>query len=98
MSDKMILDTVTRMLKSSGVSFVALFGSRAKGLAKSNSDIDLLIDFPKGRKYTIFDLGGIQYELEAKTGLKVDLVTKSSLNPLLKPEVIGTMKPIYDAG
>lgn len=98
MSDQMILNTVEKVLRNNGVSSVALFGSRAKGLAKLNSDLDLLIDFPKGRKYTIFDLGGIHSELEAKTGLKVDLVTKSGLNPLLRSEVMNTMVSIYDAG
>lgn len=89
-------DTIARVLEGRGIVFVGMFGSRAKGTASDNSDVDLMIQFGSGRRYGIFDLGGIKMDLEKELGKKVDLVTPSSLSPLLKDEIMKNMNPIYD--
>ncbi len=89
-------DTIGRVLKGRGVIFVGIFGSRAKGTATENSDIDLVIQFDKDKKYGIFALGGIKMDLEKELGKKVDLVTPSSLSPLLKDEIMKSVESIYD--
>ena len=89
-------DTIGRVLKGRGIVFVGIFGSRAKGTATKNSDIDLMIQFDKKKKYGLFDLGGIKMDLEEKLGKKVDLITPSSLSPLLKDEIMKSMESIYD--
>jgi len=75
---------------------VGIFGSRTKGVATENSDIDLMIQFDKKKKYGLFDLGGIKMDLEKELGKKVDLVTPFSLSPLLKDEIMKSMESIYD--
>jgi uncharacterized protein len=69
-----------------GASRVRLFGSRAKGAAAPDSDLDLLVDLAPGRD--LFDLIEMKQELEAVTGLRVDLVTEKSLSKYLRARII----------
>lgn len=73
---------VKPILKKHLVRRAAIFGSFARGEAKKNSDIDLLIEPPK--KMTLFGLAGLKFDLEDKLGRKVDIVTYKSLYPRLK--------------
>jgi predicted nucleotidyltransferase len=58
-----------------------LFGSFARNEETSDSDIDILVQFIPEAKISLFDYGGIVYELEEKTGRKVDLVQEKMLKP-----------------
>lgn len=79
---------IVKILKKNGVVRAGIFGSFAKGKAKKNSDIDLLIQF-KGQK-SLLDLVGLQQELEEKFGRKFDLLTYKSINYLLKDSILGS--------
>ncbi len=74
------------ILKKNDVVKAGIFGSYATGEAKKNSDIDILIQPPKG-----IGLGfiGIKLELEEKLGKKVDLLTYRSVHPYLKKYILG---------
>jgi predicted nucleotidyltransferase len=54
-----------------------VFGSIVRGTDRDGSDLDLLVDTLPG--VTLFDLGGLQNDLEAILGVKVDLVTSAGL-------------------
>ena len=54
---------VIPILRAHGVIRAGVFGSQAREQADSESDLDLLVQFEKGR--TLFDLAGLQQELEA---------------------------------
>ncbi|MCK5282407.1 MAG: nucleotidyltransferase family protein [Nanoarchaeota archaeon] len=75
------------ILKKNGVVKAGLFGSVARGEARKNSDIDMLIKF-KGRK-SLFDLVGLQLELEEKFKRKFDVLTYKSIYPPLKKTILG---------
>lgn len=70
------------VLKKSGVTHSTLFGSTARGEAKKNSDIDLLVEMKKSS--TLLDFVQLKQNLEKRLGKKVDLSTFASLNPKLK--------------
>ncbi len=70
------------ILKQAGVIRSSLFGSVVRGEANAESDIDILIEFPKGKN--LLDFVGLEMELEGVLGQKVDLVTFKSVHPLLK--------------
>ena len=76
---------IVSILKKNGVTKAAIFGSYARGDAKKNSDIDILIKPPMG-----IGLGfvGIKLELEEKLGRKVDLLTYNSIHPYLKKYIL----------
>ena len=73
------------ILKKNKVVRAGIFGSYARGEAKKKSDIDILIQPPKG-----MGLGfvGIKLELEQKLGRKVDLLTYKSIHPYLKKYIL----------
>lgn len=54
-----------------------VFGSVVHGTDEEGSDIDILVDALPGT--TLFDLGGLQVELEDLLGVPVDLLTPGDL-------------------
>jgi predicted nucleotidyltransferase len=65
---------------------LALFGSRVRGEARPDSDVDLLVDFDGP-----IDLIGIielEEHLAKLLGARVDLVERSDLKPLLRPRIL----------
>jgi uncharacterized protein len=55
-----------------------VFGSVLHGTDVEGSDLDILVDALPGA--TLFDLGGLQEELEALLGVQVDLRTPGDLS------------------
>ena len=60
-----------------GARNVRVFGSVVRGDNREDSDLDLLVDFEKGR--TLFDLIGFRLDLQDLLGVPVDVVTPGSL-------------------
>jgi hypothetical protein len=68
-----------------GVRRLALFGSVARGTARADSDVDVLVGFDgpaTSKRYF-----GVQFYLEDLLGREVDLVTEDALRPRLRPFV-----------
>lgn len=77
------LEELRRILKKHGVVSASVFGSRARGDARPDSDLDLLVTLAPER--SLFDLGGLQFELEEITKHNVDVATK--LHPRFEPYI-----------
>ena len=56
---------------------VTLFGSRANGNFRDDSDIDLIVDFPKGTG--LLKHISLQHKLEDIFGLNVDVISRGGL-------------------
>ncbi|MBA5689967.1 nucleotidyltransferase family protein [Rugamonas apoptosis] len=69
-----------------------IFGSVLQGTDRDGSDLDLLVDALPG--VTLFDLGGLQDELEALLGIPVDLLTPADLPPRLRASVLAEALPV----
>ena len=78
-----------------GVEHIYLFGSYARGDARTDSDIDLRID--KGRMRGLFQLAGLQLAFEDKLGKKVDLMPSDSLDERFLNRIRGEEIMIYGA-
>ncbi len=74
------------ILKKAGVKHSALFGSFARGENHKKSDVDILVDMPRGK--TLFDFVGLQIELEKELKRKVDLVDYAAVKPLLRKHIL----------
>lgn len=85
---KEIQRKVVPLLKKYGVVRAGIFGSYARGEQKKKSDLDLLIEVKKRKKFSLFDLVGLEMELEHKLGKKVDLLTYKGINHLLKERIL----------
>lgn len=69
-----------------------IFGSLVHGTDQEGSDIDLLVDALPGA--TLFDLGGLQDELESLLGVHVDLVTPADLPAKFRARVLAEAQPL----
>ena len=69
-----------------------VFGSVLHGTDHDGSDLDLLVDALPGA--TLFDLGGLQVELESLLGLHVDLLTPGDLPPRFRAKVLAEARPV----
>ncbi|MCF8357560.1 MAG: nucleotidyltransferase family protein [Prolixibacteraceae bacterium] len=73
---------------------IGIFGSYARGDGNDFSDIDILVDF-KGQ-ISLFDLGGIKYDLTELLKRPVDIVTERSVNKRIKDYINRDLKIIYE--
>jgi hypothetical protein len=62
------------------------------GTDQDGSDLDLLVDALPGA--TLFDLGGLQVELEEMLGVAVEVLTPSDLPPKLRELVLAEARPV----
>lgn len=83
---------VLPILKEAEVKRAALFGSYIRGEDTKKSDIDILVDLPRGK--TLFDLVDLKTNLEEKLKKKVDIVTYEGIHPLLKDSILNSQYPI----
>jgi hypothetical protein len=85
-----ILEEIKRkalpILKEANVKKAALFGSYARGEQGVDSDIDILVDLPRGK--SLLDLVGLQQDLEETLRNKVDVITYNGIHPLLRDSIL----------
>lgn len=74
------------ILKEAGVKRSDLFGSVVRGDDTKDSDIDILIKAPE--EMSLFDLAGLQTDLQEALGREIDLITYNSIHPLLKDYIL----------
>ena len=72
---KKCIESILSNYKNDKIKSVYLFGSYSKGTADSSSDVDLFLDADEG--FDLFDLAGLQMELEKELGKNVDIVTNN---------------------
>lgn len=77
---------------------LSLFGSRAKGTARVDSDIDLLVEFETEARPSYLDLAEIESELSLHLGgVAIDLRTAGELSPYFRDEVLSQARVQYVA-
>ena len=67
--------------KADGVAHLSFFGSRARGDATAESDLDVLIDTVPGRKFSLLDLSGVGLAIEDALGIRSQIVLRRSIEP-----------------
>jgi predicted nucleotidyltransferase len=88
----MALEEILRVCAKYGARNVRIFGSLARSEADEQSDIDLLVELEPGR--SLFDLGGLQYDLERLLGCRVDVVTECGFKPRIRERVLREALPL----
>ncbi len=74
------------------VKSLAVFGSYVRNEQRSDSDLDVLVEFD--RTPTLFDLVHLADELSERLGVKVDLVPKQSLRHTIGQRILAEAVPI----
>lgn len=85
-------EEILKVCAKYGARNVRVFGSAARGEADEESDIDFLVEMEAGR--SLFDLGGLQYELEQLLGRPVDVVTERGLKARIRERVLKETVPL----
>ena len=84
----------TPIAEEYGLKRAYLFGSYARGEAREDSDVDLLIE--KGRPLSLIMLSSLLQDARAALGLPVDLVTTTGIDEDFQRSISGTEVLIYE--
>ena len=85
-------DEVYRIARKHGASNIRIFGSVARGKARPDSDLDLLID--AGPDTSSWFPAGLILDLEELLGCRVQVVTEKGLNPYIREHVLREAVPL----
>ena len=84
------------ILRRYPVTQAGLFGSVVSGNYRRLSDIDILVKIAEGSGMSLFDLVGMQMDLEKVLKRKVDLVEYKTVKPALKDFILPNEIRIYE--
>lgn len=90
MTTQQLEHTLVSILNRHDVGRIAIFGSRARGEARPESDLDVLVAFRKTK--SLLTLIGIERELSEALGIKVDLLTEQAISPHLLERIKAELK------
>lgn len=79
-------ETILRVATHRHARSVRLFGSRVRGEAQPESDIDLLVEM--GPESSLLDVIAIKQELEKLLGLPVDVLTEKAISRYFRQQVL----------
>ena len=72
-------------LRARGVAHAALFGSRARGDARPDSDTDILVEIAPDADMSLFDYAGLKDYVASLLDGPVDVVRRDTLKPYVRP-------------
>jgi predicted nucleotidyltransferase len=75
-------------LREQGVLHAAVFGSVARGEARPDSDVDIMVDLDDNVVRSLFDYAGIYVALERTIGRPIDLADAKRLKPHVRPNAM----------
>ncbi len=73
-------------LRAQGVTHAALFGSRARGDNRPNSDIDIMVEIAPEAGIGLFQYVGIVQYIEELFPVPVDVANRAALKALVRPK------------
>ena len=81
---------IRKVLTKHGIVRAGIFGSYARGEQKKNSDVDILIEPPIDRKFSLLDLSGLKIELKEVLKRNVDLISYKYIHPRLREQTLNS--------
>lgn len=90
-------DDLADFCRRHGVSRLSVFGSILRDDFRSDSDVDVLVEFRPGRTPGMFGFGGMILELNAMIGRTVDLRTPFDLSRHFRPFVLRGARLLHAA-
>lgn len=82
-------------LRAEGVSKLFVFGSRARGDASPDSDLDVLVEVAPDARLSLLDLIGVGHIIENATGLKVQATMRRSLPPAFAERIADDLVEVF---
>ncbi len=93
--DRLLIDQraeILRIAEANGATRVRIFGSFARGTARLDSDLDLLVDFEPGRN--LLDLVAVKQDIEELVGRPVHVLTEASISPFIRDAILRDAAPL----
>lgn len=90
---QLVSEDIIKRLQIGGVVSAYVFGSVARGEARPDSDLDLLVRYRRG--ISLFDVIDLRAALEAQTGRSVDLVAEDAIKPSLYRRIKADLVKLY---
>lgn len=78
-----------------GIKYAGVFGSYARGEARPDSDVDILVSFGD-QIFTLLDMVSFKEEISEKLKKPVDIVSDRAVISYFKEYIYRDLKPIYE--
>lgn len=89
-------DKLNALCRRWKISKLCLFGSQARGDARPDSDVDLLVEYAPDADWSLFDVARLRDEMADLFGRPVDLVREGNItNPYRLAMVRRDRRPLY---
>jgi hypothetical protein len=85
-------DRIVALAERHGARNIRVFGSVARGQSTPGSDVDLVVDFERGR--SLMDHGELMMDLEEALGCRVDVVSARGLRDRFRARVLADAVPL----
>ncbi len=72
-------------LRKRGVAHAALFGSRARGDNRPDSDIDIMVEVAPEAHVSVYEYAGLKEYIAGLFEVRVDVVNRDGLKPYVRP-------------
>lgn len=82
-------------LRKRGVKSLAIFGSRSRGDARPDSDLDVLVEIKDDIKFSLLDLIGVQQIIRDATGLETQAEMRRSLEPRFAERIADDVVEVF---
>jgi uncharacterized protein len=88
-------ERLAEFCRRNSIAKLSLFGSILRDDFRPESDIDMLVEFEPGHRIGLLALAGLEIELAAMLGRKVDLRTPAELSRYFRDEVVSAAELQY---
>jgi predicted nucleotidyltransferase len=89
------LREVEHAIKAEGVTRLAIFGSRARGDARPDSDLDILVETTGRGKAPAFDFFRVLHLIEDATGLRAQISERALLKPRVAERIADDLIEVF---
>jgi predicted nucleotidyltransferase/plasmid maintenance system antidote protein VapI len=77
-----MIEGIKKVVQQDGrISKAWMYGSFARNEQRADSDVDLIVEFEKSARVSLFDMAEITHQIELAVNRKIDLAEKDSLMP-----------------
>jgi predicted nucleotidyltransferase len=82
-------------LRAEGVTKLAIFGSRARGDERPDSDLDVLVEVDPETKFSLLNLVGVEHIVHDATGLRTQASLRRSMDERMAKRIADDLVEVF---